>query len=114
MALKPLTYLACPYSHADRAVRIARFNAANKAAGDLMKRGHIVFSPISHTHPIAEECELPKGWDFWESFDRAYLSASKLMVVLCLDGWQTSTGVTAEIGIAREQGIPIEYMEVAA
>jgi hypothetical protein len=109
-AYRTLTYLAVPYSHPDRAVRIARFVAANKAAGVLMRNGDVVFSPISHTHPIAEDCELPKGWDFWQSFDRAYLAASKRVVVLCIEGWSESVGVQAEIKIAEEMGIPVEYI----
>lgn len=107
---RTLTYLAVPYSHPDSDVRVMRFNAANKAAGILMRRGDVVFSPISHTHPIAEECDLPKGWEFWESFDRAYLAASRLLVILCIDGWQESTGVRAEFKIATEMGIPVEFM----
>jgi hypothetical protein len=109
-ALKPLTYLACPYSHPDRAVRVSRFKAANKAAGQLMREGHTVFSPISHTHPIAEAGGLPLGWDFWEAFDRAYLGHSSRVIVLMADGWQESKGVNAEINIAVEMGIPVEYM----
>lgn len=113
MSERLLTYLACPYSHPDASVRGDRFKEANRAAGLLMKRGDLVFSPISHTHPIAEECDLPKGWDFWQAFDRAYLSASRLLVVLCIAGWRESVGVQAEIAIARELGVPVEYMEVS-
>lgn len=106
-----LTYLACPYSHPDRAVRVARFEAANRAAGALMREGRIVFSPISHTHPIAEASDLPLGWDFWEAFDRAYLAHSRLVVVLTIDGWRESKGVTAELAIAAELGIPVDYLD---
>jgi hypothetical protein len=109
--VRPLTYLACPYSHPDRAVRVARFEAANRAAAVLMQDGHKVFSPISHTHPIAEAGDLPKGWDFWEAFDRAYLAISGKVVVLQIDGWDTSKGVAAEIQIAGEMGIPVEYVD---
>src|SRR5216684_6408216 len=87
---RPLTYLACPYSHPDRAVRVARFEAATHAAGALMADGQKVFSPISHTHPIAEAHDLPLGWDFWEAFDRAFLSISGHVVVLRVDGWEQS------------------------
>jgi hypothetical protein len=107
---RSLTYLAIPYSHPDPAVREARFVIANREAGRLMRAGAKVFSPISHTHPIAVECELPKGWDFWQAFDRAYLSASERVVVVCIDGWRESVGVQAEIAIAQEMGIPVEYI----
>jgi len=110
MSTRTLTYLAVPYSHADPAIRAARFKAANAAAGLLMQGGAIVFSPISHTHPIAEECDLPKGWEFWHAFDRAYLACSKRVVVLCIEGWRESVGVSAEIKIAEEMGVPVEFM----
>jgi hypothetical protein len=106
-----LTYLACPYSHPDRKVRLARFNAVNVAAGQLMRQGHLVFSPISHTHPIAEAGGLPLGWEFWAAFDRAYLEASRELIVLRLDGWRESVGVTAELAIAAELGIPVSYID---
>jgi len=107
---KKLTYLACPYSHPDRAVRVARFEAANHTAAMLMVQGKYVFSPISHTHPIAEAGNLPLGWDFWEEYDRAILVACVEVVVLMLDGWKESKGVTAEIAIAREIGLPVTYL----
>lgn len=107
---RPLIYLACPYSHPERAVRIARFDAANLAAAKLMREGHYVFSPISHTHPIAEAGGLPLGWDFWEGFDRAYIGHSHKLIVLMLGGWTQSKGVMAEIAIADSMNIPVEYL----
>ena len=72
-----------------------------------------VFSPISHTHPIAEASEgtLPTGWEFWEGFDRQYLNVCKKIIVLRIPGWDTSTGVKAEIKIGEDDGISIEYMD---
>ncbi len=104
-----IIYLACPYSHPDRNVRIARFEAVNLVAGRLMREGHTVFSPISQNHPIAEACELPLGWEYWQNFDVAFLSFAEKLFVLTVDGWGESRGVTAEIQIAKEKGILIEY-----
>ena len=108
---KSLIYLACPYSDKDRSVRISRFKAANRAAGKLMNKGLYVFSPISHTHPIAEECKLPIGWEYWQGYDRKCLSNCKKMIILKLPGWKNSKGVAGEIEIAKELGIEIGYME---
>ena len=108
---RPLTYLAVPYSSPDPEVRRQRFEAANRAAGKLMAQGHIVFSPISHTHPIAEACNLPLGWEYWQQFDRAYLAASRLMVILTLDGWEESVGIAGERKICEDLGVPVEFME---
>lgn len=109
--MQKLTYLACPYSHESRRLRQERFEAANLAAGYLMRAGHVVFSPISHTHPIVEACDLPKGWDYWREFDEAYLQCAGKLVVLTISGWQHSIGVSAEIAIAREIGLSIYKLD---
>lgn len=109
--MKPLSYLACPYSHAEADVRHRRFELVNKVAGMLTERGHVVFSPISHSHPIALAHELPTHWEFWESIDRAYLSVCREVFVLTIDGWRESRGVTAEIAIATEFGLPIVFID---
>ena len=59
-----MIYLACPYSHPDNNVREHRFKMANRAAAKLMGEGHIIYSPISHTHPIAVEGDLPLDWAY--------------------------------------------------
>lgn len=111
-AMRGLVYLACPYSHPDMAVRLARFQTVNDVAAQLMNEGEFIFSPISHTHPIALAGNLPTGWDFWSEYDRAVLLCCKKMVVLMLPGWDESMGVAAEIVIAQDLGIPIEYRDV--
>jgi len=106
-----LIYLACPYQHDDKRVMWERFNAVTKAAGHLMAEGKVVFSPITHCHPIAERRALPRGWEFWKSFDEVYLGHSEEMIILTLDGWQESTGVTAEIEIMSRQNKPISLLD---
>jgi hypothetical protein len=110
--MKTLVYLATPYSHPDREVRIARFEAVNRAAAKLMRDGLHVYSPISHTHPIAEAGELPLGWEFWEQYDRAILDACCRVIVLRQPGWEYSMGVQAEIRIAEELGLPVSYIDL--
>jgi hypothetical protein len=106
-----LTYLACPYSDPDPAVRESRFHDVNACAAWLMSQGVLIFSPISHTHPIAVDGNLPTGFDFWERYDRAVLACCEKVLVLRLPGWQQSKGVQAEIRIAKEMGIPVEYLD---
>jgi len=110
---RPLVYLACPYSDPNSLVRASRAKMVNQAAGLLVQKGLMIFSPISHAHSIAEECDLPKGFDYWEKYDRAALSCCHRIIVLTLPGWESSVGVRAEIVIAKEMGIPIEYVTLA-
>ena len=51
-------YLAGPYSHKDPLIREQRFKMLNKYAAHLMRQGHIVYSPISMSHPIAVDNDL--------------------------------------------------------
>lgn len=105
-----MIYLASPYSHPELAVRRKRFEDACDAAGRLIREGRIVFSPIAHTHPIAERNVLPLGWDFWHGFDRAFIERADALYVLMLDGWDQSKGVAGEIEIARECGKPTHFL----
>lgn len=105
-----LFYLACPYSHPDYIVRQHRYEMVTYVSGLLMKRGLNVYSPITHAHPIAEMVDIPTDWDFWEKIDRQYISVAKELYVLQLAGWDRSKGVSAEMKIATELGVPIRYI----
>jgi len=108
---KTLIYLATPYSHSDWVVQVKRFNAVNWVAAQLMRQGLHIFSPISHTHPIALAGGLRGDRAFWQAYDKAILAACKKVIVLKQPGWEVSTGVSAEIQLAKDMGIPVEYMD---
>jgi len=108
---KKIAYLATPYSHDDPEVREERFRIVNEVAGDLIQKGEMVFSPISQCHPIAKAKELPMDWEYWLEFDKAFLECCCKLYVLRIDGWKESSGVQAEIKIAKELNIPIEYID---
>ena len=104
-------YLATPYSDDDPKVRQARFEAVNKVAAKMMADGYLVFSPISHTHPIALAGDLPKGWEFWKEYDRIFIEWCDELWVYMQDGWLVSTGVTAERHLATDMKKQIEYID---
>jgi nucleoside 2-deoxyribosyltransferase len=102
-------YLASPYSHPDPAIREQRFQAGCQAAAALLRAGHIVFSPVIHSHVLVAH-GLPSDWEFWKHVDREHLERCDEVVVLMLDGWEESVGVAAEIRIARELGKRVRYL----
>lgn len=106
-------YLASPYSHEDPAVRQSRFHAACAAAAALMCRGRLVFSPIAHSHSIAQYLpdEMVCDFDFWMLQDLPMLIRAQRLIVLMLDGWRESRGVHREICFAVQHDIPIQFME---
>lgn len=103
-------YLAIPYSHLDPMIRKHRFEIANKITADLMKKGRIIFSTISHCHPLTDY-GLPGSWDYWKKYNREFLKMCKKLIVVTLEGWQDSVGVTEELRIAEEEGVTIEYID---
>jgi hypothetical protein len=105
-----ITYLAVPYSHEDKKVELMRFEIANFVASTLMKQGEIVFSPISHTHPMVQY-GLPSDWRYWKSQDREFLDVCGRFKIVKIEGWNKSSGVTAEKERMEERGIEVEYVD---
>lgn len=103
-------YLATPYSHNDPAIRQKRYEEINRVASSLMKQGHIVYSPISSTHQIAVDCELPTDFKYWEASCKAFIEWCDVLVVYESDGWKESIGVQAEIKYACFIGKPMVFI----
>ena len=103
-------YLSAPYSHPDPKIRESRFRAACIAAGKLIQQGHVVYSSLSHSHPIAIHSRLPLGWEYWQGVDEFFISVCDEVWVLCSDGWEDSVGIKGEIEIARKLKKPIRTL----
>ena len=103
-------YLACPYSHPEKKVREWRVKQADMKAAELMEQGNLVFSPLSHSHPISHHCEVdPTDHDFWLRQDLWILDICDEMHILCLDGWSSSMGIQTEIHRAVELMLPVVH-----
>lgn len=106
-----LAYLACPYSHQYRRVRIQRYEAITRFAGKLMREGYAVFSPITHSHPIEATFPEASGWEFWKDQDLPILARCDLLIVATFPGWENSVGVGAEIAYAEELAKEVIYRD---
>jgi len=104
-------YLAIPYTHEDEKVREYRAKIADTIFAAMMLGGRLIYSPISSSHHIAVNYDLPNLWNYWERLDKCFIAHCKRVIVVTLDGWKESVGVTAEIEYAKELGIPIEYID---
>lgn len=107
---KTLAYLACPYSHPDSAVRKRRLFAANWMASRLLAEGVYVYSPLTHNLPLDQQGTLT-GWKNWQTFDLLMVSRCDKVIVMKMDGWQSSEGVLAECRHAQSLGLPIEEIQ---
>ncbi len=105
-----LCYLATPYSKHKAGIHMA-FIEASVAASKLLVAGVKVYSPIAHTHPLAIYGNIdPLAHDIWIPFDEAMMQACEALIVLEMDGWQESKGITHEIDFFVMRGKPVYYL----
>lgn len=106
--MRKLIYLASPYSKYPGGMQQA-FNHVVEKAGELMQSGHMVFCPISHTHPIQETIgDMDADW--WLEQDFAVLDRCDELWVYKMPGWEESYGVQKEIERAAKFGIPVTFI----
>lgn len=85
-----------------------------RQAGELMKQGYIVFSPISHSFPIA--CflggHIMQAFDFWMKQDLPMVKWCDEFWVYTIghDAWQQSRGVCKELETATELGKRVRFV----
>lgn len=107
-----LWYVASPYSHPEAAVRAKRVLAVRKCVLKMINDFDRVvpFSPVLYTVDFLSDMERPP--EGWYRFDLAFLRKADRLVVLQLDGWETSMGIAIEIAFAESRGLPIGYYTV--
>lgn len=110
-------YLASPYSHPDASMREKRWKQACIKAAQYVSRGIPVFSPIAHTHFLADYLDesARMSFELWMKMDLPLLRPASELHVLCIEGWRTSRGVTREIEYADHVGIPVKqvFLDIA-
>ena len=111
--LPGFVYLGSPYSlysqGYDEAARVVSTYAAA-----LMATGMRVYSPIAHGHFISGHGRLPESWEFWKEQCQPMIDAASSLIVLTMDGWRVSAGLTYEIEEFKRAGRPIVYLAPAA
>jgi hypothetical protein len=88
-----------------------RYEEVKAFTAELMRKDLVPYSPIVHGHDIATTHDLPTDWLFWQKQCLAMLRKADKMIVLKLDGWDSSIGVKAEIDFCETCGIDVEYHE---
>ena len=106
-----MIYIASPYSHQLDSVRYERFTLARAYAHHLMAQGRVCFSPIAYGRQFEKVFSVAPDHETWMDFNNWMLLASQDVHVLKLDGWLQSRGVTHEIALANDHGIPVSYVE---
>ena len=107
-------YLCSPYTPTRAGDTVeSRAHDAAKAAAKLMAAGHVVFSPIVHSHYVAEFLPADKRLDhhFWMHQDLPILRRAREVFVLRLPGWERSRGIAREISEAAIHNIPVRFLD---
>lgn len=103
-------YLSSPYSHPETEVMWSRYDAVVKCTAQLLITRQWVYSPIVHCHVIAAEFNLPTDYEYWTAYNRAMLVPAHTLMILAIEGWDTSRGVADETIIAHAMGKPIKFI----
>lgn len=106
-----MIFLSSPYTHQDKKIQQERYDSLAKIAAELTANGEHSFSPIIYGLELCKYKEMPTDFEFWESFCLHFLKMADKIYVLQFDGWESSTGVQAEIKFAKENNIPIKYLK---
>lgn len=104
-------YLAIPYTH----MKESAYIQANELAAWIMKEyKYLVFSPITHYHPL-ESYDVWGSWEYWEQYLKEWIRfCDEVWVIIPSEGeniLQESTWVKAEIEIARNYKKKIQYID---
>ena len=108
-ALPTSWYIASPFSHEDPEIRIQREADAKRAEVFINDTydGVRAYSPIAETADQERRGVVPQ--EGWYLYDFAMLAKADRLIVLKLEGWETSIGISLEIAFALGRKIPIRY-----
>ena len=100
----PLIYLAAPFSHPDPEVSRRRLEEVNGYAAQLLSRGRLAFSPLSHGAQL-DSPDIPDS--VWYQLGLRIMEGCDELWMLALDGWEDSEGVRMELERAGQLDIPV-------
>jgi hypothetical protein len=103
----PLAYLATPYSLHPHGT-VAAWQAACRLAGQLIKAGTNVYSPIAHSHAVGRYGGIDTlDHDLWMRLSRVMADRCDVLLVAHMAGWESSKGMAIEIAEFEKAGKPI-------
>lgn len=106
-------YLATPYTNYINGWWAAHIMACRLTAL-LIRVGIPVYSPIAHTHPIADIGLLDRSdHEMWMKIDEPMVRCASGLIVSTMESWEESKGITHEIAQFLAQGKPVIYWDPA-
>jgi|WetSurMetagenome_2_1015567.scaffolds.fasta_scaffold598835_2 hypothetical protein len=105
-----IVYIAAPFKKLNDRQRYFSVNMATQAAAIIFRKGHLAFSPLTHSFPI-HKVDTQILHNLWLKLDLNILTICTSLAVLQLPGWTESMGVTEEIYAAKQFGLNIYYFD---
>jgi hypothetical protein len=110
MDKKLWVYLAAPYSDPDPKVVEKRMEIYSRVDAKLILEGYYTMSPLSK-HWLLQYQPLPSDWNFWQGYGTEMLTKCDIMYIICMQGWQESVGVQAELELALKLNKPVVLLD---
>lgn len=105
-----LVYVSSPYSKVADKDFLMKTVSAFTGKYMLLNKGEYAVSGLLHHYAIKEEPKLGSDYKFWKEWCDLFMSRCDKVVVLTIDGWETSVGVAGEIEYAKKNNMPIVYI----
>jgi hypothetical protein len=107
-------YLGTPYSRFKGGLDAA-FRMASEATAKLIRARVPVFSPIVHSHPVAQMGGLdPLDWQLWLAEAEPFIRAACGLLIYKAPGWRRSFGIAQEVKAFRAMKKPVRAITPAS
>lgn len=106
-----LVYVSAPYSDVPDKHKLMQTVAQACGKYMLAYPGHYAVSGLIHHYALTEVDGFGSDYEFWKNWCETFLAKCEKLVVLTVPGWSTSTGVAAEIQLAKKLNLPIEFID---
>lgn len=105
-----LVYVAAPYSNVPDKEKLMDIIARVSAKYMLENPGEYTITGLVHHYACQHESRLGTDWAFWKDFCELFLKRCDKLLVIMYSGWWESGGVQAEIKLAEQLEIPVQYI----
>ena len=103
-------YLAGPYTHINPRMMERRYRILTQITTNLVSLGYLVFSPITHSHPINLRLNIFE-FAHWRIYDLVMIAEwTDEIWVAPIRGWEDSIGVKGELEFAKKIGIDVRII----
>lgn len=111
--IQGMAYIAIPYTgamgpKASLEDREKSFHVVNRIAAIFLLQGELVYSPITHSHPIHFYMgEAGNDHQLWMKYDEAMAECCNRLYVVCYGSYRESRGVMMEIEYFKKSKKPV-------